>query len=161
MKPISLLLLCAAMISPALPARAIELSLEENRAERGSVGYVDMQRLFKASPDATRAKEGLEELVRQAEERVNAKKAEVLRLRQDLGTLKIEREDLARSTPTVSIPVKPAAPVPMTLPAPVPAKPLAPTPAPKPLPEPVAAPVTAAPPAAPSAPATTSTQTIP
>ena len=161
MKLTSLLLLCVAMISPAIPARAIELSLEENRAERGSVGYVDMQRLFKASPDATRAKEGLEELVRQAEERVNAKKAEVLRLRQDLGTLKIERDELARSTPTVSIPVKPVAPVPMTLPAPIPAKPLAPTPAPKPLPEPVVAPVTATPPAAPSTPVATSTQTVP
>lgn len=161
MKPTSLLLLCAAMISSSIPARAIELSLEENRAERGSVGYVDMQRLFKASPDATRAKEGLEELVRQAEERVNGKKAEVLRLRQDLGTLKIEREDLARSTPTVSIPLKPATPVPPALPAPVPAKPLAPTPAPKPVPPPVVAPVTAVAPAAPSAPVATSTQATP
>ena len=161
MKRISLLSLCAVLLSASIPARAIELSLEENRAERGSVGYVDMQRLFKASPDATRAKEGLEELVRQAEERVNAKKSEVLRLRQDLGTLKIERDELARSTPTVSVPIKPVTPTPAPKPlsAPLPAKPMAPTPAPKPLPEPILAPVTAAPPASPAP--TASTQSAP
>ncbi|MBI2788145.1 MAG: OmpH family outer membrane protein [Elusimicrobia bacterium] len=145
------LCLCGSFFSSAVPARAIELSLEENRAERGSVGYVDMKRLFTASPDAARAREGLEELVRQAEERVNSKKADLLRLRQELGTLKIEREDLARSTPTVSVPLpapakpKPA-PAPAPMAAPVPAKPMSPTPAPKPVEAPVA-PVTALPPA--------------
>jgi Skp family chaperone for outer membrane proteins len=148
MKPFNLfvsLCLCGSFVLSSVPARAIELSLEENRAERGSVGYVDMKRLFTASPDATRAREGLEELVRQAEERVNGKKAALLRLRQELGTLKIEREELAKSTPTVNVPapapVKPAIPAP----TPVPAKPLSPTPAPKPVEAPVA-PVTALPP---------------
>lgn len=148
MKRTSILCLCAVLLTSSVPARAIELSLEENRAERGSVGYVDMRRLFTASPDATRAREGLEELVRQAEERVNAKKGDLLRLRQELGTLKIEREDLARSTPTVSVPlpapVKPK-PAPAPMPTPVPAKPMSPTPAPKPAEAPVA-PVTALPP---------------
>jgi Skp family chaperone for outer membrane proteins len=138
MKRISLLCLCAAMMSTGVPVRAIELSLEENRGERGSVGYVDMRRLFAASPDAARAREGLEELVRQAEERVNAKKAELLRLRQDLGTLKIEREELAKSTPTASVPAPPPAMPAAPAATPVPATPLSPTPAP----------VTAAPPAA-------------
>lgn len=142
------LLLTAAVLSSSLPARAIELSLEENRAERGSVGYVDMRRLFAASPDAARAREGLEELVRQAEERVNAKKGELLRLRQDLGLLKIEREELAKSTPTASGPVKPAIPAAPAA-AHAPATPLSPTPAPAP------APVTAAPPSAPPAGSTT------
>ena len=165
MKSISSLVslcLCGSMLSLSVPARAIELSLEENRAERGSVGYVDMRRLFAASPDATRAREGLEELVRQAEERVNAKKGELLRLRQDLGVLKIEREELAKSTPTVSVPVPAPAPV-KPAPAPVPAKPLSPTPAPAPAPAPKHpeapfASVTAAPP---SEPAAASTQAAP
>jgi Skp family chaperone for outer membrane proteins len=142
--------LCGFFVLIAAAARAIELSLEENRAERGSVGYVDMKLLFKASPDATRAREGLEELVRQAEELVNSKKAELLRARQDLGTLKIEREALALSTPTASLPAP--APLPEPLPSPIPAKPMAPTPIPAP--EPPAAPVTAAPPPATDAPAT-------
>ncbi|MBI2387235.1 MAG: OmpH family outer membrane protein [Elusimicrobia bacterium] len=140
------LCLCGSFVLSSVPARAIELSLEENRGERGSVGYVDMRRLFTASPDAARAREGLEELVRQAEERVNSKKGDLLRLRQELSTLKIEREELAKSTPTVSVPVKPAVkPAPAPLPTPVPAKPLSPTPAPKPVETPVA-PVTALPP---------------
>lgn len=159
------LLLCAVLASSAVPARAIELSLEENRAERGSVGYVDMQRLFKASPDAARAREGLEELVRQAEERVNGRKAELLKLRQELSTLKIEREELAKSTPTATVLPSAPAPKPEPVAMPLPAKPLAPTPAPKPVeppkpaPKPAApepAPVTAAPPpplAAPEPPA--------
>ena len=154
MNRISILSLICSMLLSSVPARAIELSLEENRAERGSVGFVDMKRLFAASPDAARAREGLEELVRQAEERVNAKKAEVLRLRQDVAALKIEREELAKSTPTAAVP--PSAPANPLLPLPS-AKPLAPTPAPKPVevpkpkPAPVpVAPVTAAPPPAPA-----------
>jgi len=138
------LCLCGSLLLGSVTARAIELSLEENRAERGSVGFVDMKRLFSVSPDATRAREGLEELVRQAEERVNAKKADVLRRRQELSTLKIERDDLARSTPTVSAPLQQAPPPPAPIQAPAPAKPMAPTPAPA---APVE-PVTAAPPVA-------------
>jgi Skp family chaperone for outer membrane proteins len=158
MKPTSLfasLCLFGSALLSAAPARAIELSLEENRAERGSVGYVDMQRLFKASPDASRAREGLEELVRQAEERVNAKKSELIHMRQDLSALKIERDDLARSTPTVSIPV----PLPVKAPAPKP-KPVveAPKPAPKPAVVVDTTPVTALPPAAPVA---VTTQPVP
>lgn len=97
-----------ALILPAAPARAIELSLEENRAERGSVGFIDMQRLFSASPDSARAKESFEELVRQAEERLNLKKAEAAKSRLDLETLKVERETLARSTPTAAAAPEPA-----------------------------------------------------
>lgn len=111
MKPIALamsLCLCGSSLFRALPARAIELSLEENRAERGSVGYVDMQRLFKSSPDAAHAREGLEELVRQAEERVNGKKADLLRLHDELTTLQRERQEVATSTPTAAAPPAPA-----------------------------------------------------
>lgn len=135
------LCLCGSILR-SVPARAIELSLEENRAERGSVGYVDMQRLFKASPDAAKAREGLEELVRQAEERVNAKKAEMLRTRQDIEALKLERDELAKSTPIA------AAPAPVPQPAPVPTPPPVEAPKPKPAPAPAPAPVTAAPPPA-------------
>ncbi len=117
MKRIRLLMLGVALtcVFTVSTAHAIELSLEENRAERGSVGYVDMQRLFKSSPDAARAKEGLEELVRQAEERVNIKKAELLRLRQEFGSLKIERNELEKSVP--AMPAPPSAPLSSTLPS--------------------------------------------
>jgi Skp family chaperone for outer membrane proteins len=94
------ILLFTTLILGSIPSGAIELSLEENRAERGSVGYVDMQRLFSNSPDSQRAKETFEELVRQAEERVNLRKAELLRLRQELDARRSERETLAMSTIT-------------------------------------------------------------
>lgn len=105
-------LLCAVL---AAPASALELSLEENRAERGSVGYVDMNRLFAGSPDAQRAKENFEELVRQAEEEVNTRRAALVRLRQEVDALKAERETVARSTPTITAPAPkaPATPEPI------------------------------------------------
>ncbi len=115
MKRISLLAL--AMLSAA-PAVSIELSLEENRAERGSVGYVDMQRLFINSPDAQRAKAGFEELVRQAEERVNLSKAELIRLRQLIAARRIERDALAASTAPTPAPATPTPPAPATQAAP-------------------------------------------
>lgn len=109
--------LACLLLAFAAPAPALELSLEENRAERGSVGFVDMTRLFSASPDAQRAKENFEELVRQAEEDVNARRASLVRLRQEVDALKTERETLLKSTPT--------APSPAPVPAPAPAKPAA------------------------------------
>jgi Skp family chaperone for outer membrane proteins len=128
------------------------------------VGFVDMQRLFKASPDAARAREGLEELVRQAEERVNAKKAGLLRLRQELGALKSERELLAEPKPAAPPPAAStqAAPLSVDLPGLVgaPSNPVRPgasplnptgdrgTPQAAPKPEPAAAPVAVSTPAA-------------
>ena len=110
-----------AVLLLSAPARAIELSLEENRAERGGVGFVDMQRLFAASPDAQRAKESFEELVRQAEERVNLRKAELLRLRKQLDLLRADRDALAKTY---------VEPPPPTAPPPLPAAPAKPLPLP-------------------------------
>lgn len=119
------ILAVTAVLLLAVSARAIELSLEENRAERGSVGYVDMQRLFAASPDAQRAKEGFEELVRQAEERVNLRKAELLKLRQQLDEARAERAAISAAPPAPEAPASSTAaavnaPAPAAVPAPVP-----------------------------------------
>ena len=38
----------------------LELSLEENRGQRGTVGFVDMERLFREYPETLRAKEQFE-----------------------------------------------------------------------------------------------------
>jgi Skp family chaperone for outer membrane proteins len=84
---------------------AIELSLEENKAERGNIGFVDTQRLFKLFPETAKAKENFEETVRQAEDQINLRKAEVLRLRKEIDELKVERLALAKSTPTVTVPI--------------------------------------------------------
>jgi len=95
---------------------AIELSLEENKAERGNIGFVDTQRLFKFFPETIKAKENFEEAVRQAEDQINLRKAEVLRLRKEIDELKVERAVLSRSTPTATaVPPRTAAAVPITV----------------------------------------------
>jgi Skp family chaperone for outer membrane proteins len=104
-------LLLLAVVLPIARARAIELSLEENRTQRGSVGYVDMQRVFAESPDAATAKESFESIVREAEERVNLKRAELLKLRQELADIKAQREKLAKETLAAPPPTVSTAPV--------------------------------------------------
>ena len=98
------LLAAAVLLGLACPVRvsAIELSLEENKAERGNIGFVDTQRLFKLFPETIKAKENFEEAVRQAEDQINMRKAEVLRLRKEIDELKVERAVLAKSTPTAA-----------------------------------------------------------
>jgi len=98
------LILATALIWGAR-AWAIELSLEENRSRRGSIGYVDMQKLFKAYPETIRAKENFEDVVRQAEEQVNLRKAAVLRQRNELSQLKIQRDFIAKNPIVSSAPV--------------------------------------------------------
>jgi Skp family chaperone for outer membrane proteins len=105
----------------AATARAIELSLEENRGDRGSVGFVDIQRLFADSPDAQKAKESFEDLVHQAEERVNLRKAELLKLHRDLDKTRAERDALAMVMST--IPAESTAAAPSTPPLPAAAAP--------------------------------------
>ncbi len=78
------------LVWAAHPAASIGLSLDENRERRGSVGFVDMQKVFKAYPETLRSKEHLEELVRQTEEEINLRKAELLRLRRQVLELKNE-----------------------------------------------------------------------
>ncbi|MBI3300048.1 MAG: OmpH family outer membrane protein [Elusimicrobia bacterium] len=128
MKPSHLLF---AVLAAAAPLCALEISLEENRGERGSIGYVDLQAVFRRYPETQRAKQSYSEIVRQAEEQLNLKKAEVIRLRAQLVELKAEREK--------------AAAVPIFVPPPVPE----PTAAPEVVPTP--APLTDGPPAVPEA----------
>lgn len=122
-------------------AQAMEISLEENRGQRGSIGYVDLQAVFRRFPEVGRAKQSYAEIVRQAEEQVNLKKAELIRLRADISTLKAERDAASR------------APLYVPPPAPAPA-PVAPLPEPTALPEKAPAPVEAAAPVEPASPLT-------
>lgn len=98
--------LCALLLLPTRPALAIELSLEENRAERGSIGYIDIKRVFQLFPETQRAKDAFEETVRQTEEQVNLRKAELLRLRAELSRMKADREVLAAVPPAPPPPPK-------------------------------------------------------
>jgi len=115
--------LAAVVLALCAPARAIELSLEENRAARGSVGFVDMQRVFAESPDSARAKESFDALVREAEERVNLKKAELVKMRQELAAAKAERERLSKAAAVAPLPPPTPAPRPPAASTPAPAAP--------------------------------------
>ncbi len=129
------LLTAAALLVLAGPARlgAIELSLEENKALRGNIGFVDTQRVFRAFPDTVKAKENFEEAVRQAEEQVNSRKAGLLRLRSELDARKVARAAAAQpapapaaqavgvSSPTLAVAVATPAPAALTPPPAVPA----------------------------------------
>jgi Skp family chaperone for outer membrane proteins len=82
---------------------ALEVSLEENRAERGNIGYVDLQKIFKLFPETRKAKESFQEIVRQAEEQINTKKSELLALRAEISKLTLEYE-LLQKTPIPATP---------------------------------------------------------
>ncbi|MDE2237010.1 MAG: OmpH family outer membrane protein, partial [Elusimicrobia bacterium] len=146
--------LALVLLGLTLPASAIELSLEQNKAERGSIGFIDMQRLFQEFPETIQAKEDFKGLVQQAEEQLNLKKTEVLRLRNDLAQLRQQRDSLANAPVPAQAPipaaVKPENPA-ASKPAPQTALRTEPQPTPKP-PAPVASPI-AAPPPAPAKPA--------
>ncbi|MBI3548961.1 MAG: OmpH family outer membrane protein [Elusimicrobia bacterium] len=93
------LLLVSSLLLPLLaPAvKAVEVSLEENKAERGNIGYVDLQAVFKLYPGTQKAKQNFEEVVRQAEEQVNVRKLEVYRIEAELTQLRTQREFLLKN----------------------------------------------------------------
>ncbi|HLD29236.1 MAG TPA: hypothetical protein VJC03_02755, partial [bacterium] len=91
-------------------AFSLELSLEENRGEKGSVGYVDIERVFKESPETLRAKDDFQSQIQKKEKLLNEKKSALFALKADLSRLKQEREFAAR-LPMLTEP-SPAPPVP-------------------------------------------------
>ncbi|PCI35156.1 MAG: hypothetical protein COB53_11265 [Elusimicrobia bacterium] len=94
-------------------ARALEISLEDNKAERGNIGYIDLQKVFKLFPDTHKARQSYREIVNQAEEQINLKKADLFALRAELSKAKLER-DLFAKTPIPVLPQPaPAAPEPV------------------------------------------------
>lgn len=98
MKRIFSAALLAVFLQPSA-LRAVEVSLEENRAERGNIGFVDMQKLFKLFPETQKAKQNFEDVLRQAEEQVNLRKAELIGLRAEISRLKMEKELVEKITP--------------------------------------------------------------
>jgi Skp family chaperone for outer membrane proteins len=88
MKNIFFLLLLAA----TTPAAALELSLEENRGESGTVGYVDIDRVFKEYSGTLNAREEFLGEIRKKESSVNQRRHEIYVLKADIAKLRQERE---------------------------------------------------------------------
>jgi Skp family chaperone for outer membrane proteins len=77
---------------PALNAGALELLLEENRGESGTIGYVDIDRVFKEYSGTTGAREEFIAEIKKKEDALNAKKAGIYTLKAEIAKLRQERE---------------------------------------------------------------------
>lgn len=84
---LSVLALCA-----AARVFALELSLEENKAESGTVGYVDIDLIFKSYSGTFTAREEFVGEIKKKEGNINQRKREVYGLKADLARLRQERE---------------------------------------------------------------------
>ena len=98
------------LLGPAPRARAVEVSLEENKAARGNIGYVDLQLVFRRFPETEKAKQNFSIIVRQAEEQISLRKSDIFGLKLELERLRKEREFLAKNP--IPSPLPPAPPPP-------------------------------------------------
>ena len=75
-----------------LDAGALELLLEENRGESGTIGYVDIDRVFKEYSGTTGARDEFISEIRRKEEALNAKRTPLFTLKAEIAKLRQERE---------------------------------------------------------------------
>lgn len=75
-----------------LNAAALELSLEENRGESGTIGYVDMDRVFREYSGTTGAREEFLAEVKERESGLEAAKKRIFALKAGISRLRQERE---------------------------------------------------------------------
>jgi Skp family chaperone for outer membrane proteins len=75
-----------------LRTQALELLLEENRGESGTIGYVDIDRVFKEYSGTTGAREEFISEIKKKEDAVNAKKTAIFTLKAEIAKLRQERE---------------------------------------------------------------------
>lgn len=91
-------ILAAAVLGAVLaaPGRAIELTLAENRGESGSIGFVDVERIFRAHPATLKVKDELEKEISKREELLTSRRQELYALRAELEKLRRDREFLRK-----------------------------------------------------------------
>ncbi|MHB0996267.1 MAG: OmpH family outer membrane protein [Elusimicrobiales bacterium] len=75
-----------------LKAAALELLLEENRGESGTIGYVDIDRVFKEYSGTTGARDEFIAEIKKKEDALNAKKTYTFTLKAEIAKLRQERE---------------------------------------------------------------------
>lgn len=86
-----LILMALLALAPAR-AGALELLLEENRGESGTIGYVDIDRVFKDYSGTAGAREDFLAEIKKKEDALNAKKAAIFTLKAEMAKLRQERE---------------------------------------------------------------------
>lgn len=73
-------------------ANALELLLEENRGESGTIGYVDIDRVFKDYSGTAGAREDFITEIRKKEDALNTRKNAIFTLKAEIAKLRQERE---------------------------------------------------------------------
>lgn len=86
------LIFAALLALVPLNAAALELLLEENRGESGTIGYVDIDRVFKEYSGTTGAREDFLAEIKKKEDALNAKKTHIFTLKAEIAKLRQERE---------------------------------------------------------------------
>jgi Skp family chaperone for outer membrane proteins len=86
------LIFAALLALVPLKAAALELLLEENRGESGTIGYVDIDRVFKEYSGTTGARDEFIAEIKKREDALNAKKTAIFTLKAELAKLRQERE---------------------------------------------------------------------
>ena len=91
MKKLTLFLAVLAFFA-ASRAVALELSLEENKGESGTIGYVDIDRVFKEFSGTSNARDEFLAEIKAKEDSLNLKKQAIFSLKADIAKLRQERE---------------------------------------------------------------------
>ncbi|HNT97090.1 MAG TPA: OmpH family outer membrane protein [Elusimicrobiales bacterium] len=84
------LIILAVLLPPG--AGALELSLEENRGESGTIGYVDMDRVFRKYSGTSGAREEFLSEVKKRETGLDDARKRIFALRAEISRLRQERE---------------------------------------------------------------------
>lgn len=86
------LLLTAILALVPAGAGALELLLQENRGESGTIGYVDIDRVFKDYSGTAGAREDFLAEIKKKEDALNSKKTAIFTLKAEMAKLRQERE---------------------------------------------------------------------
>ena len=71
---------------------ALEVSLEENKGERGSVGFVDMQRVFSEYPATQKAREEFDLEIQRWQDSISERRARISFLKSEIARLQLQKE---------------------------------------------------------------------
>ncbi|MGD9641789.1 MAG: OmpH family outer membrane protein [Elusimicrobiales bacterium] len=86
------LILTALLALVPAGAGALELLLQENRGESGTIGYVDIDRVFKDYSGTAGAREDFLAEIKKKEDALNARKTAIFTLKAEMAKLRQERE---------------------------------------------------------------------
>lgn len=86
------LILTALLALVPAGAGALELLLQENRGESGTIGYVDIDRVFKDYSGTAGAREDFLSEIKKKEDALNARKTAIFTLKAEMAKLRQERE---------------------------------------------------------------------